>query len=168
MNYISATDTINSQDIRGRTPLHLAVNTYSRYESKRLDTVKALCENGEDASLRDKRGQILELTWGPSLSTIELTLSCPDCYFGWFITCIAAWLWGKICYGLQKLKFYIVIKGEILDNCARSYFLGKRELRITPHRSNYLQCWDMRLEINFEYHCSVLGFVVFCDKVQHN
>ena len=60
--YYKRPDTINSKDIRGRTPLHLAVDTYSRYESKRLDMVKALCENGEDASLRDKNGQTLELT----------------------------------------------------------------------------------------------------------
>ena len=52
-----APNTINCRDIEGRTPLHHAVKTYSRYESKRFDTAKALCENGADASLRDKKGQ---------------------------------------------------------------------------------------------------------------
>jgi ankyrin repeat protein len=52
-----APNTVNSQDTEGRTPLHHAINIYSRYTSKRLDTAKVLCENGADASLRDKRGQ---------------------------------------------------------------------------------------------------------------
>jgi ankyrin repeat protein len=52
-----APNTVNSRDIQGRTPLHHAINVYSRYGSKRLDTAKVLCENGADVSLRDKRGQ---------------------------------------------------------------------------------------------------------------
>ena len=47
---------------------------------------------------------------------------------------------GQDCHGIQKLRFCIVVKRETLDNCARSYFLSKRELPITSHRSNYLQC----------------------------
>lgn len=52
-----APNTINSRDIQGRTPLHHAVKTYSRYSSKRLDTANVLCENGADSSLRDRKGQ---------------------------------------------------------------------------------------------------------------
>jgi ankyrin repeat protein len=39
-----APNTVNSQDTEGRTPLHHAINIYSRYTSKRLDTAKVLCE----------------------------------------------------------------------------------------------------------------------------
>lgn len=49
--------TINSQDTGGKTPLHHSISTLSRYQSKRFDTAKFLCENGADVSLQDKKGQ---------------------------------------------------------------------------------------------------------------